>query len=66
MAKSAKKVSTSKAGKSIKLAIKHLKAARATASASGKKRIDLNVKALAKSYESIRSACGRGEFPWPL
>ena len=64
MAKSAKKVSTGKAGKSIKLAIKQLKAARPTATASGKKRIDLHVKALTKSYASIRSGCGKNEFPW--
>jgi len=64
MAKRAKKVSTGKAGKSIKLAIKQLKAARATATAGGKKRIDLHVKALTKSYAGIRSGCGRGEFPW--
>ncbi len=65
MAKRSKKASTKHVGKAIKLAIKQLRAVRRTADAKGKKHIDLNIKALNKSYDSIRVAC-RGNWTSPL
>ncbi|MCL4522759.1 MAG: hypothetical protein M1453_02110 [Acidobacteria bacterium] len=65
MAKRSKKVSTQPVGKAIKLAIKQLRAVRRTADAKGKKHIDLNIKALSKSYDSIKVAC-KGSWTSPL
>ncbi len=64
MAKRSKRVSTSHVGKAIKLAIKQLKAARATSGTRGKKHIDLNVKVLALAHKRIMMACSRSANPW--
>jgi hypothetical protein len=66
MAKKAKKVSTSKAGKLIKQAMKELKGARASASPRGKKKIDLHMKTLSRTYDSMKFDCGRSANPWIL
>lgn len=57
MAKRSKKASTKHVGKAIRLAIKQLKAVRASATAQGKKHIDLNIKALQQSSDRIIKAC---------
>lgn len=61
-----KKVSTAHVGKAIKLAIKQLKAVRASATAKGKKQIDLNVRALQQSSKKVMAACkGNWTSPQP-
>ena len=64
MAKRSKKASTKHVGKAIAVAIKQLTAARRTATAKGKKHIDLNIKVLRKSAASIKGAC-RGSWTSP-
>lgn len=64
MAKRSKKVSTKHVGKAIKLAIKQLRAVRSSATAKGKKHIDLNIKALRQSSDRIMAAC-KGNWTSP-
>ena len=64
MAKRSKKVSTKHVGKAIKLAIKQLRAVRASATAKGKKHVDLNIKALQLSSDRIIKAC-KGNWTSP-
>ncbi len=64
MAKRSKKVSTKHVGKAIKLAIKQLRAVRASATAKGKKHVDLNIKALQQSSDRIMAAC-KGSWTSP-
>jgi hypothetical protein len=66
MAKRSKKVSTKHVGKAIQLAIKQLRAVRPSATAKGKKHVDLNIKALQLSSERIKAACkGNWTSPQP-